>query len=77
MCLFRKSRKNDPSVNGSDQNYDFEKLRRDLETEYTAQGVLTTGGYGYSMGMKARKAGNEELLKMAKEMGFRMEKYRK
>lgn len=77
MCFFRKNRKNEIPVNDSDKNIDFDKLRRDLETEYTAQGVLTTGGYGYSMGIKARKAGNAELLKMAREMNFRLEKYRK
>lgn len=77
MCFFRKNRNNEVSVSESDQNYDFEKLRRDLETEYTVQGALLTGSYGYDMGMKVRKAGNDELLKMAEEMNFRLEKYRK
>ena len=77
MCFFRKNRNNQASIDDSDQKYDFKKLRRDLETEYTVQGQLTTGGYGYSMGIKARKASNEELLKMAKEMNFKLEKYSK
>ena len=77
MCFFRKNRNNQAPIDNSDQKYDFKKLRRDLETEYTVQGQLTTGGYGYSMGIKVRKTSNEELLKMAKEMNFRLEKYRK
>ena len=64
-------------MDDSDQKYDFKKLRRDLETEYTVQGQLTTGGYGYSMGIKARKASNKELVKMAKEMNYKLEKYSK
>ncbi len=75
MCFFRR-KKNNTSATES-ENYDFKKLRRDIETEFTVQGYFTTGGYGYAKGIKARKASNEELLKMAKELGLRLDKYRK
>ena len=53
MCFFRKNRKNEIPVNDYDKNIDFDKLRRDLETEYTAQGVLTTGGVWLFNGNKS------------------------
>lgn len=74
MWFFGKKKKEQETSN---QNYDFKRLRRDIETEFTAQGTLFSGGYGYSKGIEARKASEEELLKMAKELGLRMDKYRK
>lgn len=76
MCFFRKKKKKE-ETRVSHEDYDFKRLRRDVETEFTAQGALTTGGYGYAKGIEARHADEEELLKMAKELGLRLDKYRK
>lgn len=73
MWFFGKKKEQETS----NQDYDFKRLRRDIETEFTAQGALFSGGYGYSKGIDARKASEEELLKMAKELGLRLDKYRK
>lgn len=57
--------------------YDFKRLRRDLENKYGAQGAAFSGGFGFVQMMEASDASNEELLKMAKREGINLNKYRK
>ncbi len=61
----------------NNQNYDYKRLRRDLENEYGAQGAGFSGGFGFMQMMEASNASNEELLKMAKREGLDLSKYRK
>ena len=58
-------------------DYDFESLRRDLESEYAAQSATFSGGFGFCQMMEASDASDEELLKMAKREGINLNKYRK
>lgn len=57
--------------------YDFKRLRRDLENEYGAQGAAFSGDFGFMQMMDVSDASNEELLKMAKIEGFNLNKYKK
>jgi len=63
--------------NDTNADYDYKKLRKDLENEYMCQGIGFSGGFGAMQMMDASTAGEKELLRMAKEEGFDMEKYRK
>ena len=58
-------------------DYDFKRLRKDLETEYMIQGIGFTGDFGLFEMLEASGASNEELIKMAKREHINMEKYRK
>ena len=58
-------------------NYDYKRLRRDLENEYAAQSATFSGGFGFCQMLDASSASNEELLKMAKREGLNLNKYRK
>ena len=60
-----------------DAEYDYKRLRKDLENEYLCQGVGFSGGFGMMQMMDASSANNERLLKMAKEEGLDLKKYRK
>ena len=59
------------------EEYDYKRLRRDLQNEYMIQGIAFSGDYGIFQMMDASSASNKELLKMAKEEGFNLDKYRK
>ena len=58
-------------------NYDYKRLRRDLENEYAAQSETFSGGFGFCQMMEASDASDEELLKMAKREGMNLNKYKK
>ncbi|MBR3638268.1 MAG: hypothetical protein IKN45_10185 [Lachnospiraceae bacterium] len=58
-------------------DYDFKRLRKDLETEYLIQGIGFTGDFGLFEMLEASGASNEELIKMAKREHINLEKYRK
>ncbi len=58
------------------EDIDYERLREDLMDEYGAQMVTFTGAMGYSDMCDAQRATNEELLKMAKNEGIDISKYR-
>ena len=61
----------------TNSEYDYKRLRRDLENEYGAQGAAFSGGFGFVQMMEASDASNEELLRMAKREGFNLNKYKK
>lgn len=58
-------------------NYDFKRLRRDLEDEYAIQSASLSGGFGFIQMIDASIASDEELLKIAKREGFNLNKYKK
>ena len=58
-------------------DYDFKRLRKYLETEYMIQGIGFTGDFGLFEMLEASGASNEELIKMAKREHIDLEKYRK
>ena len=64
----------DDEINDDD---DFKRLRKDLETEYMIQGIGFTGDFGLFEMLEASGASNEELIKMAKREHIDLEKYRK
>ena len=59
------------------QDYDYKRLRKDLENEYGAQGIAFSGGFGFMQMMEASTASEKELLEMAKDEGIDLEKYKK
>ena len=61
----------------SPQEYDYKKLRKDLEDECAIQSATFSGGFGFLQMTEVSKASNQELIKMAKREGFDLEKYRK
>ena len=58
------------------QDYDYKRLRKDLENEYGAQGIAFSGGFGFMQMMEASTASEKELLEMAKDEGLDLEKYK-
>lgn len=61
----------------NDDDYDFERLRRDLVDEYGAQSTVFSGGLGFLDMCAAEDASNDELLRMAKKEGFNLSLYRR
>lgn len=61
----------------SNKDYDYKRLRKDLENEYAIQSASFSGGFGFLEMMEVSDASNEKLLKMAKKAGFNLNKYRK
>ena len=59
------------------REYDYNRLRKDLENEYAAQSATFSGGFGFCEMLDAQKASNEELLKMAKREDFNLNKYKR
>ncbi len=59
------------------REYDYNRLRKDLENEYAAQSATFSGGFGFCEMLDVQKASNEELLKMAKREGFNINKYKR
>ena len=58
------------------EEYDYKRLRRDLQNEYMIQGIAFSGDYGIFQMMDASNASNKKLLQMAKAEGFNLDKYR-
>ena len=59
------------------QEYDYERLRKDLANDYGAMGATFLGDLGFVNMLEAEGADNEELLKMAKREGYDLNKYKK
>lgn len=58
-------------------DYDIKRLRKDLANEYGCQGAAFSGGLGFMEMMEVESASPEKLLKMAKQEGVNLDKYRK
>ena len=58
-------------------DYDIKRLRRDLADEFGAQGAAFSGGLGFMEMMEVESASPEKLLKIARQEGVNLEKYRK
>ncbi len=69
MGLFFRSNDND--------DYDFDRLRRDLVDEYGIQSASFSGGLGFLDMCDAEDASNEQLLEMARREGFNLNKYKR
>ena len=63
--------------NDDNKNYDYDRLRRDLENEFGCQGAAFSGGFGFMRMMDASTASEKDLLKMAKQEGFNLKRYEK
>ena len=61
----------------SNDEYDYKRLRNDLESEYAAQSATFSGGFGFCQMLDASSACEEELIRMAKREGFNLSKYKK
>ncbi len=59
------------------QDYDIKRLRRDLADEFGALGAAFSGGLGFMEMMEVESASPEKLLKIARQEGFNLDKYRK
>jgi hypothetical protein len=59
------------------RDYDYNRLRKDLENEYAAQSATFSGGFGFCQMLDVQKASNGELLKMAKREGINLNKYKR
>ena len=59
------------------REYDYNRLRKDLENEYAAQSATFSGGFGFCEMLDVKRASNAELLKMAKREGFYLNKYKR
>ena len=60
-----------------DNDYDFKRLRKDIEDEYTIQSATFSGGFGFCQMIDTSSASDEQLIKMAKKEGFNLNKYRR
>ena len=60
----------------SNVEYDYKRLRKDLENEYAIQSATFSGGFGFCQMLDASDASEEELLKMARNEGLDLSKYR-
>lgn len=63
--------------NDNNNEYDYKRLRRDLENEYAIQSATFSGGFGFSQMLDVSSASNAELIKMAKREEFILNKYKK
>lgn len=61
----------------SNVEYDYRRLRKDLENEYAIQSATFSGGFGFCRMLDVSRASEKELIKMAKREGFNLRKYRK
>lgn len=71
MGLFFHSSSND------NDDYDFDRLRKDLVEEYGIQSASFSCGLGFLDMCDAEDATNEQLLQMARREGFNLNKYKK
>ena len=58
-------------------DYDYKRIRRDIEDVYAIQSATFSGGFGFCQMIDASSASNEELLKRARREGFNFNKYKK
>ena len=58
-------------------NIDYDRLRRDLIVEYSAKSVAFSGGFGFLEMCDAEEASDEELVEMASQEEFNIEKYKR
>ena len=65
------------SSNNDSDDYDYDKLRRDLVEEYGIQSASFSGGLGFLDMCDAEDASNEQLLEMARREGFNINKYKR
>ena len=61
----------------NNSDYDYKRLRKDLENEYAAQSATFSGGFGFCQMLDASNASNAELIKMARKEGFNLNKYKR
>ena len=61
----------------SNANYDYNRLRKDIENEFAIQSATFSGGFGFSQMLDVSRASNEQLIKIAKQQGFNLNKYKK
>ena len=61
----------------NNQDYDYDKLRKDLVNDFGAMGATFLSGLGFVNMMEAEDASEEELLKMAKREGYNLNRYKK
>ncbi|SDJ70580.1 hypothetical protein SAMN04487760_11213 [Lachnospiraceae bacterium G41] len=59
------------------REYDYNRLRKDLENEYAIQSATFSGGFGFCEMLDVKRASNAELLKMAKREGFNLNRYKR
>lgn len=65
------------SSSNDSEDYDFERLRRDLIDEFGAQSAAFSGGFGFLEMCDAEDASNEQLLEIARREGFNLNEYKK
>lgn len=61
----------------NNSDYDYKRLRKDLENEYAIQSATFSGGFGFCRMLDASNASEAELLKMAKKEGFNLNRYKR
>ena len=65
------------SSNNDSGDYDFDRLRRDLVDEYGIQSAAFSGGLGFLDMCVAENASNEQLIEMARKVGFNLNIYKR
>ena len=60
-----------------DDDYDYERLRKDLANDFGAMGATFLGGLGFVQMMEVEDASEEELLRIARREGYNLERYKK
>ncbi len=63
--------------NTDNEDYDYDRLRRDLEDEYAIQSAAFSGGFGFVQMCDVQNVSNEQLLEMARKEGLNLNKYKK
>ena len=58
-------------------DYDYERLRKDLANDFGAMGATFLGGLGFVQMMEVEDASEEELLRIARREGYDLERYKK
>ena len=60
-----------------DDDYDYERLRKDLANDFGAMGATFLGGLGFVQMMEVEDASEEELLRIARREGYNLKGYKK
>ncbi|MBQ7241880.1 MAG: hypothetical protein IJS35_03740 [Firmicutes bacterium] len=55
---------------------DYNRLRKDLINEFGAQMAIFSGVVGFAAMSDAQKASEDQLLEMARRVGFNIDRYR-
>ena len=61
----------------NNSDYDYKRLRKDLENEYAIQSATFSGGFGFCQMLDVSNASEAELLKMAKKEGLNLNRYKR